>query len=123
MGLGSFPETHPLSLLMLGMHGTVYANRSVQHCDVLIAVGSRFDDRVTGKVSEFAPHAKIIHMDIDPSSISKNVKVDVDLVGDVKHILKDLLVFAERCDTNEWIGRSTNENPASLRLTIKINTI
>ena len=77
MGLGGFPESHPLALKMLGMHGTVYANRAVQNCDLLIAVGSRFDDRVTGKVDEFAPLAKIIHMDIDPSSISKNVKVDV----------------------------------------------
>ncbi|MFB3786235.1 MAG: biosynthetic-type acetolactate synthase large subunit [bacterium] len=103
MGLGAFPETHPLSLLMLGMHGTMYANKAVQHCDALIAVGSRFDDRVTGKVSEFAPHAKIIHMDIDPSSISKNVTVDVDVVGDVKHILQDLLPLVERCDTDEWL--------------------
>ncbi|HOL93380.1 MAG TPA: biosynthetic-type acetolactate synthase large subunit [bacterium] len=103
MGLGAFPETHPLSLKMLGMHGTMYANKAVQHCDALIAVGSRFDDRVTGKVSEFAPHAKIIHMDIDPSSISKNVIVDVDLVGDVKHILQDLIPLAERCDTDEWL--------------------
>lgn len=103
MGLGGFPETHPLSLLMLGMHGTVYANKAVQHCDVLIAVGSRFDDRVTGKLSEFAPNAKIVHMDIDPSSISKNVKVDVDLVGDVKHILRDLLPYVKRCETTEWL--------------------
>lgn len=103
MGLGGFPETHPLALLMLGMHGTVYANKAVQDCDVLIAVGSRFDDRVTGKTSEFAPHAKIIHMDIDPSSISKNVKVDVDLVGDVKHILNDMMPMVKRCDTAEWL--------------------
>lgn len=105
MGLGAFPETHPLSLLMLGMHGTVYANKAVQECDCLIAVGSRFDDRVTGKLSEFAPNAKIIHMDIDPSSISKNVKVDVDLVGDVKNILTDLLPLVKRCDTDEWLKR------------------
>ncbi len=103
MGLGGFPETHPLSLLMLGMHGTVYANKAVQNCDVLIAVGSRFDDRVTGKISEFAPNAKIIHIDIDPSSISKNVQVDVDLVGDVKNVLQDLLPLVKRCDTDAWI--------------------
>ncbi|MGC9328880.1 MAG: biosynthetic-type acetolactate synthase large subunit, partial [Candidatus Hinthialibacter sp.] len=108
MGLGAFPETHPLSLLMLGMHGTIYANKAVQECDVLIAAGSRFDDRVTGKISEFAPHAKIIHMDIDPSSISKNVKVDVDLVGDVKNILSDLLPLVKRCDTDEWV-KQVNE--------------
>ncbi|MEW6234531.1 MAG: biosynthetic-type acetolactate synthase large subunit [Candidatus Omnitrophota bacterium] len=103
MGLGAFPETHPLSLHMLGMHGTVYANKAVQACDCLIAVGSRFDDRVTGKISEFAPHAKIIHMDIDPSSISKNVAVDVDLIGDVKEILTMLNPLAKRCDADEWL--------------------
>jgi len=107
MGLGAFPETHPLSLLMLGMHGTVYANKAVQACDVLIAIGSRFDDRVTGKISEFAPNAKIIHADIDPSSISKNVEVDVDLVGDAKNILRDLNKLADRCDTDEWVEQIT----------------
>ena len=103
MGLGAFPETHPLALRMLGMHGTVYANKAVQHCDVLIAVGSRFDDRVTGKLEEFAPNARIIHMDIDPSSISKNVNVDVDMVGDVKNILNELNQYAQRLDTDEWL--------------------
>lgn len=103
MALGAFPETHPLSLLMLGMHGTMYANKAVQACDLLIATGSRFDDRVTGKLEEFAPHAKIIHMDIDKSSISKNVKVDVDLVGDVKNSLTMLNKYAKRCNTTEWL--------------------
>lgn len=103
MGLGAFPETHPLSLRMLGMHGTVYANRAVQHSDLLIAVGSRFDDRVTGKLSEFAPHAKIIHIDIDPSSISKNVTVDVDLVGDCKLVLQQLNPLVSRVDTDGWL--------------------
>ncbi len=103
MGLGGFPENHALSVHMLGMHGTIYANKAIQACDVLIAAGSRFDDRVTGKIDEFAPHAKVIHMDIDPSSISKNVKVDVDLVGDVKHILGDLNKLVEPCDTEEWV--------------------
>ncbi|HDD43541.1 MAG TPA: biosynthetic-type acetolactate synthase large subunit, partial [Candidatus Desulfofervidus auxilii] len=73
MGLGSFPGEHPLWLGMLGMHGTYRANMAISHCDVILAVGARFDDRVTGKVDEFAPEAKIIHIDIDPSSISKNV--------------------------------------------------
>ncbi len=103
MGLGGFPEDHPLALHMLGMHGTVYANKSIQGCDCLIAVGARFEDRVTGKISEFAPHAKIIHMDIDPSSISKNVRVDIDLVGDVKCILQDMMPMVKRCNTTEWI--------------------
>lgn len=103
MGLGGFPEDHPLALHMLGMHGTVYANKSIQGCDCLIAVGARFEDRVTGKISEFAPHAKIIHLDIDPSSISKNVRVDVDLVGDVKCVLQDMMAMVKRCNTAEWV--------------------
>ena len=90
LGLGSFPETHELSLGMLGMHGTQYANFAIMESDVIIAIGARFDDRVTGKISEFAPHAKIIHIDIDPSSVGKNVRVDIPIVGDAKHILKEL---------------------------------
>lgn len=103
MALGAFPETHPLSLLMLGMHGTVYANKAVQSCDLLIAVGSRFDDRVTGKLEEFAPNAKIIHFDIDPSNIGKNVFVDVELQGNVKNNLIELNKLIDRCDTDEWL--------------------
>ncbi|MFN7065763.1 MAG: biosynthetic-type acetolactate synthase large subunit [Aquificaceae bacterium] len=91
MGKGAFPENHPLALHMLGMHGTYYANMAVYNCDLLIAVGARFDDRVTGKVEEFAPQAKIIHIDIDPASISKNIVVDVPIVGDVKIVLRKLL--------------------------------
>ncbi len=90
MGLGSFPGTNPLSLGMLGMHGTYYANKSVQDSDLLIAIGMRFDDRVTGKIDGFAPHAKIIHIDIDPTSIRKNVRVDVPVVGDVRRVLIQL---------------------------------
>ncbi len=81
MGLGSFPMEHPLSLDMLGMHGSYYANMAVHHSDVLVAVGARFDDRVTGRVDAFAPNAEIVHIDIDPSSISKNIKVDVPMRG------------------------------------------
>jgi acetolactate synthase-1/2/3 large subunit len=87
MGLGGFPGTHRLSLGMLGMHGTYYANKTVQDSDLLIAIGMRFDDRVTGKIEGFAPHAKIIHIDIDPTSIRKNVRVDAPIVGDVKRVL------------------------------------
>jgi acetolactate synthase-1/2/3 large subunit len=87
MGLGGFPGSHKLSLGMLGMHGTYYANKAVQDADLLIAVGMRFDDRVTGKVDALAPNAKIIHIDIDPTSIKKNVRVDVPVVGDVKKVL------------------------------------
>lgn len=87
MGLGGFPGTHALSLGMLGMHGTYYANKAIQESDLLIAIGMRFDDRVTGKVEAFAPHAKIVHIDIDPTSIRKNIRVDVPIVGDVKRVL------------------------------------
>ncbi|HSB34589.1 MAG TPA: biosynthetic-type acetolactate synthase large subunit [Nitrospirota bacterium] len=90
MGVGGFPGTHPLSLGMLGMHGTYFANMSVHNSDLIIAIGARFDDRVTGKVEGFAPEAKIIHIDVDPTSIRKNVRVDIPVVGDVKHVMTDL---------------------------------
>jgi acetolactate synthase-1/2/3 large subunit len=90
MGMASFPSRHPLSLGMLGMHGTYYANMAVTNSDVLIALGARFDDRVTGKISTFAPHAKIIHVDVDPTSIKKNVRVDLPIVGDLRDILKKM---------------------------------
>jgi len=98
MGLGGFPEDDPLSMGMLGMHGTYRANMAVTHCDLLIAVGSRFDDRVTGKLDTFATHARIIHIDIDPTSISKNVKVDVPIVGDVKDVLRKIINHAHEED-------------------------
>jgi acetolactate synthase-1/2/3 large subunit len=91
MGLGAFPSDHPLSLDMLGMHGTYYANMAVHHSDVLVAIGARFDDRVTGKVDAFAPHAEIVHIDVDPSSISKNIQVHVPIVGDCRRVLTRLL--------------------------------
>jgi acetolactate synthase-1/2/3 large subunit len=90
MGLGSFPASDPLFVGMLGMHGTYEANMGMHECDVLLAVGARFDDRVTGELKQFCPSAKIIHVDIDPASISKNVRVDVPIVGDVKSVLRDL---------------------------------
>ena len=91
MGLGAFPSEHPLSLEMLGMHGTYYANMAVHASDVLVAIGARFDDRVTGKVELFAPEAEIIHIDIDPSSISKNIQVHVPIVGDCRRVLRALI--------------------------------
>jgi acetolactate synthase-1/2/3 large subunit len=91
MGLGAFPIAHPLSLDMLGMHGTYYANMAVHNSDLLVAIGARFDDRVTGRVDDFAPDAEIIHIDIDPSSISKNIKVDIPIVGDCKRVLGKLV--------------------------------
>jgi len=104
-GMGAFPEDDPLAMGMLGMHGTWYSNTAVHHCDVLIAVGARFDDRVTGNVDAFAAGAKIIHIDIDPSAISKNVRVDVPIVGDVKRVLKALLPLVEPLDTADWQAR------------------
>lgn len=90
MGLGAFPASDKQFLGMLGMHGTYEANMSMHDCDVMIAVGSRFDDRITGRLDAFAPNAKKIHIDIDPSSINKNVKVDIPIVGDVAHVLEDM---------------------------------
>ena len=114
MGLGGFPETDSLSLGMLGMHGTRYANYAIMESDLIIAVGARFDDRVTGKLDEFAPHAKIIHIDIDPSSISKNVQVDIPIVGDVKNVLQELNKLIKKGDYAPWhkqIRRWKKEHP------------
>ncbi len=102
MGLGCFPGTHPLSLGMLGMHGSFHANMAVTHCDVLIAIGARFDDRVTGKVELFSPHSQKIHIDIDPTSISKNVPVDIPIVGDARNILRTLIKCLEEETGHEW---------------------
>ena len=108
MGLGAYPATDPLFVGMLGMHGTYEANHAMHQADLVIAIGARFDDRVTGNIEKFCPHAKIIHVDIDPASISKNVKVDIPIVGDVKHVLADLLeeLHARKdrqaADIREW---------------------
>jgi len=105
MGIGGFPAVHPLSLGMLGMHGTAYANHAIMGSDLIIAVGARFDDRVTGRLDAFAPDARIIHIDIDPASISKNVKVDIPIVGDAKNILGQLLEEIKNSpDTKEWLN-------------------
>ncbi|WP_018084529.1 biosynthetic-type acetolactate synthase large subunit [Desulfurispora thermophila] len=105
MGLSGFPGDHPLFLGMLGLHGERAANLAVTNCDLLIALGARFDDRVTGKVSQFAPQARIIHADIDPAEIGKNVRVDVPIVGDVKHILGALLGKVARGERSAWLAR------------------
>ena len=102
-GLGAYPEQSKLALGMLGMHGTWYSNMAVDQCDVLVAIGARFDDRVTGKVEAFAKNAKKIHIDIDPSAISKNVPADVPIVGDVKRVVKQLLELVKPLDTKEWL--------------------
>src|SRR5918912_2058540 len=103
-GMGAFPETHPLSLGMPGMHGWVHVNRAIQECDVLLNVGGRFDDRVTGKASTFAPRAAVIHVDIDPSEIGKNVRVAVPIVGDARAVLRALLEEVPPRDTSAWLA-------------------
>ncbi len=105
LGLGSYDQNDPESLDMLGMHGTAFANYAVQECDLLIAVGARFDDRVTGKVKTFAPHAKVIHIDIDPASIAKNVRADIPVVGDAKYILAELVKLVEHRERKEWFAK------------------
>jgi acetolactate synthase I/II/III large subunit len=102
MGKGAFDELHPLSLGMLGMHGTAYANYAMHYSDLIIAVGARFDDRVTGKLSAFAPFAKVVHLDIDPAEIGKNRKVDYPVLGDAKRALAALLLHVKRTDSDAW---------------------
>ena len=98
MGLGCFPATDPLFIGMLGMHGSYEANMAMHDCDVMLAVGARFDDRITGDIAKFSPYAKIIHVDIDPASIGKNVKVEIPIVGDAKQILGDLVKAVQKLD-------------------------
>jgi acetolactate synthase I/II/III large subunit len=112
MGKGAFDESHPLAVGMLGMHGTAYANFAVSECDLLIAVGARFDDRVTGKLDQFACHAQVIHIDIDPAEVGKNRAPQVPIVGDVRQVLIDLLRRYEELGippepnlTKEWLAR------------------
>jgi len=102
-GLGAFPMSDDQSLGMLGMHGTYWANQAVNNCDVLVSLGARFDDRVTGKIESFAPNAYKIHVDIDPTCIDKNVLVDLPIVGDVKHVLAELMTeITEPLELDEW---------------------
>jgi len=103
-GIGAFPEDHPLSIGMPGMHGWVHVNRAIQECDVLLSIGARFDDRVTGKASTFAPRAQVIHIDIDPSEIGKNVKVAVAIIADARLALLALLEETPPRDAALWLG-------------------
>jgi acetolactate synthase-1/2/3 large subunit len=105
LGISSFPEDHMLSLGMLGMHGMARANMAVNEADLVIAVGMRFDDRATAKVSEFAPKARIVHIDIDPAEIGKNVRVDVPIVGDVKDVLSDLIKEVTVQIRLDWVNQ------------------
>src|SRR6202012_3335298 len=103
LGLGGFPASHPLCLGMMGMHGEAWVNTAIQEADLLIAMGMRFDDRVTGNLKTYAQNAKKIHIDIDPTEINKNVKVDVALVGDLRRILHELLPRVEARDRGKWL--------------------
>ncbi len=124
LGLGAYDQNEPGSLDMLGMHGTAYANFAVQECDLLISVGARFDDRVTGKIQTFAPHAKIIHIDLDPASIAKNIAVDIPVVGNAKQVLADLAEKAEHRPRKEWFDRIADwKKRHPLRYDTKTDTI
>lgn len=103
LGLGAFPASHPLSLGMMGMHGEAHCNLAIQNADLLLAFGMRFDDRVTGTLSSYAPRAKKIHIEIDPSEVHKNVPVDVPLVGDLKMVLTDLVPLVDEADHDDWL--------------------
>jgi len=118
LGQGAYPETDRLSLKMLGMHGTYYANHAMHQSDLVIAVGARFDDRVTGKIDEFIPHAKVIHIDIDPSSVSKSVAVDIPIVGDAKNVLAEMNKIVKAPKIDEWVAyvmKMKEENPLTYK--------
>ena len=103
LGKGAFPETHPLSVGMLGMHGTAYANKTVVDCDLIMAIGARWDDRITGKVSEFCPDATKIHIDVDPAEFGKIIDPDVSIAGDAKLVLEDLIPLVSNLDSQPWL--------------------
>lgn len=105
LGIGSVPAAHPLNLGMMGMHGEAWVNEAIQEADLLIALGMRFDDRVTGKLADYAPHAKKIHVDIDPSELNKNVKADVAIAGDLTSVLQDWLPLVEPARHDAWLAR------------------
>src|SRR6185295_11997678 len=94
--------THPLHLGMLGMHGTAYANKAIIGCDLIMAIGARWDDRITGKVDEFCPDATKIHVDIDPAEFNKVIQPDVSLCGDARRVIEDLIPYVERCECDKW---------------------
>ncbi len=122
MGLGAVPNEHPLFIGMIGMHGTYAGNMAVQESDLLFAIGSRFDDRVTGDLSRFAPYAEIIHVDIDPAAIARNVPVKIPIVGDAKKVITELLPFVKKLDISPWvekINKWDTENPLKV---VKGNT-
>jgi len=103
LGKGGFPETHPLSLGMLGMHGTAYANMAVQHCDLIMSIGARWDDRIVGNLEKFCPEAVKIHIDIDPSEFNKTLHMDCTILGDARHVVKSLSSIVQPGDTRQWL--------------------
>src|ERR1051326_8374461 len=107
LGIGGFPASHPLNLGMMGMHGEAWVNTAIQEADLLLAFGMRFDDRVTGNLKTYAQNAKKIHVEIDPAEVNKNVKVDVALIGDLRHVVGELLRDVERGNHVEWMERIT----------------
>ncbi len=108
MGIGALPSNHPRYLGMLGMHGTFAANMAVTASDLLFTIGARFDDRATGDLEKFAPEAKIVHIDIDPAAIARNVEVDVPIVGDARHILEEIYPLLEKPSISRWIEETEN---------------
>ncbi len=123
LGLGGIDEQSPLALQMLGMHGTAAANYAVQECDCLISVGARFDDRVTGKLETFAPNAKIIHIDIDPTEIGKNVPTDIGVIGDAKEVLTKMLPLVRQAGRRTWLKQVRDwrkANPLTYKASGKI---
>jgi len=123
LGLGSFPGGHPLSMGMLGMHGMYWANISVDQADLIVGVGMRFDDRVTGKVDTFAPHARIVHMDIDPSQIGRNVPVEVPVVGDAKALLQILAPMVTNTPRPDWMQYIENLKRDHPSLSIPVSDV
>ena len=119
LGLGGFPASHPLNLGMMGMHGEAWVNNAIQESDLLIAVGMRFDDRVTGRIATYAPYAKKIHIEMDPSEINKNVKVDVPIIGDCKNVLASLLPHVQPVDRTPWHTRIAESKGDSAVLDIQ----
>jgi acetolactate synthase-1/2/3 large subunit len=106
LGKGAVDEQHPLHLGMLGMHGTAYANKAIIGCDLIMAIGARWDDRITGKLDEFCPDAMKIHVDIDRAEFNKIIRPDVSLCGDARRVIEDLIPYVERCDSDEWVAQT-----------------
>jgi acetolactate synthase-1/2/3 large subunit len=114
LGQGSFPESHRLSLGLMGMHGHREANSALKECDLLVNIGARFDDRATGKVATFAPNARVVHVDIDPAEIGKNIRTDVPVVGDAREVLKLMLGEVDERDHSEWLAWIMSQKDSAL---------